>query len=299
MPFPGTSPLVDVEWLAARAGDPRVCIVDVRWYLAGKRGADEYARGHLPGAHFVDLGRDLAAPPGGGPGRHPLPSAEAFAGVLATLGVTRDTVVVAYDDAGGAMAARLWWLLRWFGHGGGRVLDGGVGAWTASGRPLVTDVPAPAPAPRLALAGGGAGVVDKDALRARLATQDTVVLDARSRERYEGRSEPIDARPGHVPGALSAPFAENLTGPGGAFLPLSALADRYRALGATEAEAVVCYCGSGVTACHDLLALALVGRDDALLYEGSWSDWASDPSLPVASGPATPDAPIEPREGDR
>src|SRR6185437_941692 len=141
-PSAGGSPLVDVPWLAAHLDDPRVRVVDVRWYLAGKRGADEYARGHIPGAAFVDLDRELAAPPARGPGRHPLPSAADFAAVLSRLGVGRETVVVAYDDAGGAIAARLWWLLRWFGHGGGRVLDGGLGAWIAAGHPLSTDSPA-------------------------------------------------------------------------------------------------------------------------------------------------------------
>src|SRR5262245_19813301 len=145
------SPLVDVEWLAAHAGDPNVRIADVRWYLSGKRGADAYAAGHLPGAAFVDLDRELAAPPGTGPGRHPLPSIDVFAGVLSRIGVRRETLVVAYDDAGGAIAARLWWLLRFFGHGVGRVLDGGIGAWTAAGHPLETDPFAGEPAPRLDL----------------------------------------------------------------------------------------------------------------------------------------------------
>ena len=276
-------PLVSVEWLAEHAKDPDVRIVDVRWYLMGKSGADEYAKGHLPGAVFVDLGRDLAGDPARGPGRHPLPDAASFAATLARLGVREETLVVAYDDTGGSQAARMWWLLRYFGHPGGRVLDGGIGAWVAAGHPLVQDVPSVEPAPPLQLQPGGAGVVDKVAV-ARLRGADpreAVVLDARARERYEGRSEPVDARPGHVPGALSAPFAENLTAPGGTFLPDEALAARYRALGALEAKTVVCYCGSGVTACHDLLALALLGREDALLYEGSWSDWSRDTSLPA------------------
>jgi thiosulfate/3-mercaptopyruvate sulfurtransferase len=276
-------PLVSVEWLAAHAADPDVRIVDVRWYLAGKSGADEYEKGHLPGAVFVDLARDLAGDPARGPGRHPLPDAASFAATLARIGVREGTRVVAYDDAGGSIAARMWWLLRYFGHRGGRVLDGGIGAWVAAGHPLVQDVPAVEPAPPLALRPGGAGVVDKAAV-GRLCAADpreAVVLDARARERYEGRTEPVDARAGHVPGARSAPFADNLTGPGGTFLPEEALLARYRALGALEAETVVCYCGSGVTACHDLLALALVGREDALLYEGSWSDWAKDASLPA------------------
>lgn len=279
------SPLVDAHWLARHAGDPGVRIADVRWYLAGKRGADEYARGHLPGAVFLDLEQDLAAPRGAGPGRHPLPAADAFAQVLSRIGVGPSTLVVAYDDAGGAIAARLWWLLRYFGHGGGRVLDGGIAAWTASGYALTTDVPTIDPTPPLALQPGSAGVVDKRAVDALRRDRDAVILDARAPERYEGRSEPIDARPGHVPGARSAPFAENVVAPGGAFLTRDVLERRYRARGALDAKKIVCYCGSGVTACHDLLALSLLGRDDALLYEGSWSDWSSDPSLPAATGP--------------
>jgi thiosulfate/3-mercaptopyruvate sulfurtransferase len=278
-----TSPLVDVPWLVAHAGDPSIRLVDVRWYLAGKRGADEYARGHIPGAAFVDLDRELAAPPTRGPGRHPLPSAADFSAVLSRLGVGRDTVVVAYDDAGGAVAARLWWLLRWFGHGGGRVLDGGIGAWVAAGQPLSTEPPAIAPAPPLDLV-PSARVVDKAEVDRLRSQAGAVLLDARAEERFEGRVEPVDARPGHIPGARSAPFAGNLRTPGGPFHSAADLAERYRSLGALEAEKVVCYCGSGVTACHDILALAIAGRDDVLLYEGSWSDWASDPALPAALG---------------
>lgn len=281
-----SSPLVDVAWLSAHLDDSRVRIADVRWYLRDKRGADEYARGHLPGAVFVDLDRDLSVPKGTGPGRHPLPSAADFARVLARLGITRDTIVVAYDDAGGSIAARLWWMLRWVGLDGGRVLDGGLAAWLAAGHALTTEVPVIAPAPLLDLApGAGARAVDKHDVQRLAADPRAVVLDARARERFEGRVEPVDARPGHIPGARSAPFADNLVAPGGSLLPADALAARYRALGALEADTVVCYCGSGVTACHDILALTLAGRADALLYEGSWSDWAADPTLPAATGP--------------
>ncbi len=283
------SPLVDAAWLAAHLADPGVRIVDVRWYLVaagalGKRGADEYARGHVPGAAFLDLDRDLAGPPARGPGRHPLPSPADFAAVLARLGVERGTTIVAYDDAGGAIAARLWWLLRWFGHDGGRVLDGGLGAWIAAGGALSTEVPTFASAPLLHPRDGERpGTVDKAEVDRLRTLPGVAILDARALDRFEGRSEPVDARAGHVPGARSAPFSGNLVSPGGAFLPATELAARYRALGALEAETVVCYCGSGVTACHDLLALSIAGRDDALLYEGSWSDWARDLTLPIAS----------------
>ncbi len=216
---PGSPPTLD---------DPRVRVADVRWYLAGKRGADEYARGHIPGASFVDLDRELAAPPARGPGRHPLPSAADFAGVLARLGVERETVVVAYDDAGGAIAARLWWLLRWFGHGGGRVLDGGLGAWTAAGHPLSTDSPAIVPAPPLDLSPGAARVVDKaevDRLRTR---PSAVLLDARAAERFEGRSRARRrARRPRPRRALGALRRQPRRAPAAPFLPAAELAERY------------------------------------------------------------------------
>ena len=280
------SPLVDVAWLAEHLGAPDVRIADVRWYLAGKRGSDEYAAGHLPGAAFVDLEKDLASAPGAGPGRHPLPSAATFGAALSRLGVGPATTIVAYDDAGGAIAARLWWLLRYFGHDRGRVLDGGIGAWVAAGHPLSREAPAIAPAPPLVLTPGGARVADKREVDRLRRDPRAVLLDARARDRYEGKSEPIDARPGHIPGARSAPFTDNLIAPGGALLAPELLTRRYQTLGAIDASEVVCYCGSGVTACHDLLSLAIAGRDDAILYEGSWSDWAKDPSLPAATGPA-------------
>jgi thiosulfate/3-mercaptopyruvate sulfurtransferase len=289
------SPIVDVTWLAAHLADANVRVVDCRWYLSVKRGADAYAAGHIPGAVFADLDHDLADASASGPGRHPLPAPDAFAATRARLGIKPETIVVGYDDAGGSIAARLWWLLRWAGHDGGRVLDGGVQAWVASGHPLSTDVPTldhetgphagavDAVAPMSARAGAVA-TADKARVDELRRDPKSVVLDARATERYEGKLEPIDARPGHVPGARSAPFAKNL-GADGKWLAASELADRYRATGALDAERVVVYCGSGVTACHDLIALAILGRDDAILYPGSWSDWARDASLPAALGP--------------
>jgi thiosulfate/3-mercaptopyruvate sulfurtransferase len=281
-----TSPLVSVPWLAAHLHDPGVVVCDVRWYLQGPRGADVYAAGHLPGAAFVDLDAELSSPKGPDrPGRHPLPTVAQVSALLARLGVREDTIVVGYDDAGGGIAARLWWLLRYVGHGGGRVLDGGLQAWTAAGHALETAVRPRPPAPPLALAPRPELVVDRRRVAALAGSPSAVILDARAAERFEGKVETVDARPGHVPGARSAPFAENLVAPGGVFCSADELRRRYAALGATSAETVVAYCGSGVTACHDLLALSLAGRDDALLYEGSWSDWAADPSLPAATGP--------------
>lgn len=280
-------PLISVERLLQCLDNPNVRIFDVRYYLQGKRGIDEYEKGHLPGAVFVDLNRDLASDPARGPGRHPLPDVESFIETLSRLGIGRDTIAVAYDDAGGAMASRFWWLLRYFGHGGGVVLDGGINAWIEKGCRLETLVPTVEPAPRLALRPSGAPLVGKAEV-VRLSShpsEDVLLLDARAAERYEGKVEPIDARAGHIPSARSAPFVENLVAPNGVFLPRDALKARFDKLGALDAKTVVCYCGSGVTACHDLLALSLLGRNDVALYEGSWSDWARDSALPIATGP--------------
>lgn len=278
-------PLVTADWLAAQIDDPRTVVADVRWYLQGKRGIDEYRAGHLPKAHFLDVDRDLSSLPGSGrPGRHPLPTAEPFRDVLARIGVRPDSVVVAYDDAGGAQAARLWWLLKYFGHDIGHVLDGGMQAWVASGRPLETSIPDAAPAPPLDLVAHPDMFVGKTRVRSLVERNEGLLLDARAPERFEGKVEPVDARPGHIPGAKSAPFVANLTRPGGPFRPRDELERHYAALGVGTREPIVAYCGSGVTACHDLLALAVAGFDGALLYEGSWGEWAGDPALPAALG---------------
>ncbi len=279
------SPLVTPAWLAAKVGDPHVVVADVRWYLKDKRGIDVYLAGHIPSACFLDVDRDLSSPPGPGrPGRHPLPSADRFADVLAGIGVGEGDVIVAYDDTGGSTAARLWWLLKYFGRDVGRVLDGGIQAWIAEGHPLETAVPARPAAPRLKLEPRPNMVVDKSRVRQMSEQRAGVLLDARAAERFEGKGEPIDPRPGHIPGAKSAPFVSNLKAPAGSFRPKNELEAHFAALGATRATPLVAYCGSGVTACHDLLALSLAGRDDALLYEGSWGDWASAPALPAALG---------------
>jgi thiosulfate/3-mercaptopyruvate sulfurtransferase len=280
-------PLVTAAWLAARIDDPHLVVADVRWYLQGKRGIDAYNAGHLPRAQFVDVDRDLSsAPATGRPGRHPLPSAQDFADILERIGARPDGVVVAYDDTGGATAARLWWLLRYFGHDIGRVLDGGIHAWVNHGGALETTTKESPRAPRMKLVTRPEMVLDKAQVKDLVLRKKGLLLDARATERFEGKVEPIDARPGHIPGARSAPFLENLTAPGGTFRPPDELEKRYASLGVDAAEPVVVYCGSGVTACHDLLALSLTGRNSALLYEGSWSEWAGDPALPVAVGPS-------------
>ncbi|MCD0486124.1 sulfurtransferase [Streptacidiphilus sp. ASG 303] len=276
---PTPYPLVAAAELAEALRDARPpVLLDVRWQLGGPPGEQEYRAGHLPGAHYLDLDRDLAAPPGPA-GRHPLPDPGVLAAALRRVGLSADRDAVVYDAGPATSAARAWWLLRWAGHTRVRVLDGGLAAWTAAGLPLTTEEPPPGdgdftPAP------GGMPVLDADGA-ARLA-RTGLLLDARAGERYRGETEPVDPRAGHIPGAVSAPTTANL-GPDGRFLPAAALADRFRALGADTAETGV-YCGSGVTAAHQVLAMEAAGLR-AALYPGSWSEWSADPARPAATGP--------------
>ena len=274
-------PLVGVDWLVAHRTDPRLRIADARWSLAGPPGRDRYDAGHITGAVFLDAERELSSP-GAGPGRHPIPAPARLEAVLGSAGIGDEHLVVAYDDAGGSIAARVWWLFRHFGHdGAAAVLDGGIGAWTDAGHPLSTDQAAH---PRAGWTAGDArdDALDADAL-AELLAGDLLLLDARAGERYRGETEPVDPRAGHIPGAHSAPWSANL-GPDGRFLPPAVLRERYASLGAGE-RPTVAYCGSGLSASHDLLALELAGIGGARLYEGSWSDWSSDPLRPAATGP--------------
>ncbi|MFF2955930.1 sulfurtransferase [Kitasatospora sp. NPDC057965] len=273
------SPLVSVTGLreALASARPPV-LLDVRWQLGGPPGIEDYTAGHLPGAHFVALDTDLAAPAGspGRGGRHPLPDPEEFGAALRRSGVSADRPVVVYDGATAMAAARAWWLLRWAGHPDVRVLDGGFAAWREAGLPVVTEVP-PAEDGDFKPVPGQLPVTDADG--AAVWAREALLLDARAGERYRGETEPIDPRAGHIPGALSAPTTENV-GPDGRFRPAAELAARFRALGAGERETAV-YCGSGVTAAHQILALAVAGLP-ATLYPGSWSEWSSDGSRPVA-----------------
>jgi thiosulfate/3-mercaptopyruvate sulfurtransferase len=272
-------PVVDQSWLRAHLGHPDLVVADVRWRMAepgGGRAA--YDGAHIPGAVFVDLDNDLASAPSmdGRGGRHPLPASGSFAAVMAGKGIGDDHVVVAYDDAGGSVASRLWWMLDTLGHSSA-VLDGGIGAWSgptesdAPERPVATFGEKPWPAK---------AVADADAVAQALA-DGVAVVDARGPERFSGESEPIDARAGHIPGARNLPWAGNL-GDQGRFKPEDELRTRFSAL-AEGGEPPIVYCGSGVTACHDLLAMRLAGIDDARLYVGSWSDWSSDGERPVAT----------------
>ena len=281
------STLVRAADLMGHLADPAWLVVDCRFELSDpEAGARAWSAGHIPGAVYAHLDRDLAGPVTPKSGRHPLPSQAAFAATLSRWGVTPGTQVVAYDAAGGMIAAaRLWWLLRWAGHERAAVLDGGLAGWTAAGgtqdRSVQQRQALPfVPAWREALA------VSTAELSGLLAAGRCLLVDARGAERFEGRVEPIDPVAGHVPGAVNHPCQWNLDSDG-SFLPPAALLVRWRAtLGARDPEAAVCMCGSGVTACHDLLALEHAGLAGARLYPGSWSAWISDAARPVARGPA-------------
>jgi len=273
------SPLISAPDLLARcaAAEPPV-LLDVRWSLTGPPGREDYARGHLPGAVFVDLDTQLSAPRTPTSGRHPLPDVAALQEVLRAAGVRRDSTVVVHDAGTAMSAARGWWVLRWAGVPDVLVLDGGLAAWVAAGGELTTDVPAPAPGD-VVLSAGALPVLDADGAAA--LARSGVLLDARAPERYRGDVEPVDPVAGHVPGAVSASTAANV-GPDGRFLPAADLRARFADLGADGGDVGV-YCGSGVTAAHELLALSVAGLD-GVLYPGSWSEWVTDPARPVATG---------------
>jgi thiosulfate/3-mercaptopyruvate sulfurtransferase len=265
------------DQLAAR--DP-VVLLDVRWALGRTDGREQHALGHVPGAVYVDLDTELAGPPSAQAGRHPVPDVAELQRAARRWGVRSGVPVVAYDAVGGMSAARAWWLLRWAGVPDVRLLDGGLGAWVAAGGPLETGPVTPQPGD-VVLRPGALPTLDADGAAALARTG--VLLDARAGERYRGETEPVDPRAGHIPGARSAPTAASLSADG-TFLPAEVLRARFSALGAAGDAPVGVYCGSGVTAAHEVAALALVGVD-AALYPGSWSQWSSDPARPAAVGP--------------
>ena len=271
-------PLVTADGLAERRDT--VALVDARWYLDGRSGHRAYLGGHLPGAVWVDLDTDLSGAPSADGGRHPLPTPDGFAAAMSRLGIGDDTPVVVYDDAGGSIAARLWWMLHVLDHPVA-VLDGGMAAWP--GRLEVGEV-TPTARPFTPRAWPAGRFADADAVDRYRRERRSVVLDARAPSRYEGGQPGLDPRPGHIPGARSAPWAANLD-PSGRLAAPDVLAARYASLGADDAELVVAYCGSGVTACHDLLALAAAGRTATALFVGSWSAWGADPDRPAETGP--------------
>jgi thiosulfate/3-mercaptopyruvate sulfurtransferase len=271
-------PLVTAPALAAELADESPPVVlDVRWRLVGPPGLDSYLEGHLPGAVFTDLDRDLSGPPGPG-GRHPLPDAAGFQETMRAAGVSQRSRVVVYDD-GDAAAARCWWLLRYHGHRDVRVLDGGYRAWLGAGLAVTRAEPAGQPG-HFTVRPGQMPVLDAPAAAAIARTG--LLLDARAAERYLGESEPVDRVAGHIPGAISAPATGNVNADG-TFRDLAELTSRFAGLGVRPGGTVGVYCGSGVTATHEVLALALAGIP-AALYVGSWSHWITDPARPVATG---------------
>jgi thiosulfate/3-mercaptopyruvate sulfurtransferase len=270
------SPLSTVEDLAD--GTHGQTLLDVRWQLSTGSQPNLYASGHIPGAVFVDLDRDLAAAPGR-QGRHPLPATEDFETAMRAAGVANGTPVVVYDDANGLPAARAWWLLRYFGHPEVVLLDGGLAAWLAAGRPLAEGDETPQH-PGDFEARPGAMPVIGAAQAAELAAAG-VLIDARAPERYRGETEPMDPVAGHIPGAHNWPMARNLD-QNGRFVPQAELAAALSGL--TRGAEVGAYCGSGITAAHTVLALELAGIPGAALYPGSWSEWVTDPDRPVATG---------------
>ena len=272
------SPIVSGAWLHANV--EQVVVADVRWYLDGRSGRAAYEAGHIPGAVFVDLDRDLSAAPSAAGGRHPLPTPEDFAAALGAAGIGDGCAVVAYDDASGMVAGRLWWMLHSLGEPVA-VLDGGLAAWPGA---LSTEYPQVSPArftPRPWPPESFASVSEVDEVRR---DRGTVLLDARSSERYRGEPNAIDPRFGHVPGAVSAPCAANLA-PDGTLRTPDELRESYAAVGVDGDAGVVAYCGSGVSANLDLLALELAGLGGGRLFVGSWSAWGADEDRPVATGP--------------
>jgi thiosulfate/3-mercaptopyruvate sulfurtransferase len=275
------SPLISPSALLPLLDTARgLVLLDVRWRRGAGDQRGEYDAEHIPGALYVDIEGDLSGPPDAQAGRHPLPSPEAVEKAAARWGVRPDSLVVVYDDNGGMSAARAWWLLRWIGHERVHLLDGGLGAWRAAGGPLTAaathppDVDPPAPGDR-----GAMPTVDADDISA---GRVDVVLDARSSERFRGEQEPVDPVAGHIPGAISAPTTDNLDADG-CFHSADELRQRFERLGAVPGRRVAVYCGSGVTAAHEVLALEVAGIR-AALFPASWSGWIADSDRPVATG---------------
>jgi thiosulfate/3-mercaptopyruvate sulfurtransferase len=275
--------LISTAALAQRIDDPTLVVVDCRMKLDDENwGAREYAALHVPGAVYANLNRDLSAPKTGANGRHPLPDPATMARTLGLLGIAGGVQVVAYDQDNGSFASRLWWTLRWLGHDAVAVLDGGFAKWLAEGRPTETGVTSRearhfVAAPRAEMA------VDLATVASRVGSPEWRLVDARAPERFRGEVEPLDRTPGHIPGAVNHFFQTNMEG--GTFRSSEQLRAQFgTTLGDTPLDHVICYCGSGVTACHNLLALEHAGLPGAKLYPGSWSEWSSDAARPVAKG---------------
>jgi thiosulfate/3-mercaptopyruvate sulfurtransferase len=275
--------LISTGDLAPHLDDPAFVVVDCRHDLgdvdAGERA---YHQAHIPGARFMHMDRDLSGATTGSNGRHPLPDAATLAATMGRAAIDGSKQVVAYDQNSGMWASRLWWLLNWLGHDAVAVLDGGLDKWLAEARPTTRAVPPPAAG--TFVAGSPGPTSSAREILQHLDDGSLFVLDARAAERYRGDLEPIDPVAGHIPGAHNRPYTQNLT-PRGIFKPASLLAAEFEALlGKTAPTAVVHHCGSGITACHNVLAMALAGLPGSRLYPGSWSEWVADPARPVVRG---------------
>jgi thiosulfate/3-mercaptopyruvate sulfurtransferase len=277
--------LIEAAELRALLDDPASAIIDCRFDLADSAaGRRAYLAGHIPGARYADLNQDLSAPVTAKSGRHPLPAPADLAATLSRLGIAAGMQVIAYDDSAGAYAARLWWLLRWIGHRAVAVLDGGLKAWLSVGGTLQSAAPHAAEVPHAVPVPDAAAVLDTAAIEVRLKDPGFLLIDARAPERFAGSVEPIDSVAGHVAGAVNQPFAANL-GVDGRFLPAADLRRLWEArLAGRSVTQVAAMCGSGVTACHNLLSLEIAGLSGARLYPGSWSEWIRDPNRPIARG---------------
>lgn len=259
------------------------CSFDLTDLQAGQRA---YDAGHIPGARYLHLEHALSSAKTGRNGRHPLPSRETFARTMSTLGLNADTQVVAYDNAGGMYAARLWWMLRWVGHQAVAVLDGGIASWKASGHLLSTDTPTALPVGNFSLTPSLVVTVSYDEVKANIDRQEQLVVDARAPDRFRGENETMDPVGGHIPGARNRLFKDNL-GSDGRFKAAIQLRQEFDAItGGRPAGQLINQCGSGVTACHNLLALEVAGLHGAALYPGSWSEWSAQPGAPIATGAA-------------
>ena len=280
--------LIDAVALAGLIEQGSVLLFDCRFDLTDlDAGRSAYLAGHIPTAGYLDLDRDLSASPTGHNGRHPLPDRAAFAARMTELGLSQGLQVVCYDTSGGFYASRLWWMLRWLGHEDVAVLDGGLGSWTAAGLPLETGERLPrTPGDFVMSAEPAMPAVNVSAVEANLTSGDLLVVDARTAERFAGTPHPLDAASGHIPGATNRFYQRNLT-PDGRFRPAAELADDFaKLLDKTPPRQVIHQCGSGVTATHNLLAMEIAGLKGSRLYAGSWSEWASDPARPIATGGA-------------
>jgi thiosulfate/3-mercaptopyruvate sulfurtransferase len=276
--------LVDCQTLAQDL-ERGWCVFDCRFVLSDPHAGERaYAASHIPGAHYLHLDRDLAGPVTPASGRHPLPDPEAFSAKLRAAGVNRATQMVAYDDVAGAFAARLWWLLRWLGHSQVAVLDGGWNQWLKEGRPTSRALPAAVAPGDFQAKPDDSGWLSSTAMLKRLRSQTGQLLDARAPSRFRGEEETIDSVAGHIPGAVNLPYAGNIS-EDGRFKSAETLRARFAtAMNGTPSAETVCMCGSGVTACHNLLAMEVAGLRGAKLYAGSWSEWIRDPARPVTLG---------------